>query len=289
MGGYEREYAAGTPAWVDLASPDLVVSARFYGGLFEWDTALRGPAELTGGYLTFQVQGRDVAGIGPLASGDPPAWTTYVVVQDADETEAAVVANGGATLVAPRTVVDAGRTALLADPTGAVFAIWQPGEHQGADLLGATGTLCWTQLASRNIEAAKRFYSAVFSWEGFTTPYETSTYTRFHLDGCEVAGMIEMDRSWPRDLPSHWMAYFAVDDCDEIAERAVELGGDIAVEPYDMTGMGRAAVLGDPHGAVFTVLVPEMSSFKGLALAYDMRTKVAAGDKTEPAEARNRR
>lgn len=289
MGGYEREYAAGTPAWVDLASPDLVVSARFYGGLFGWDTALRGPAELTGGYLTFQVQGRDVAGMGPLAAGDPPAWTTYVVVHDADETEAAVVANGGATLIAPRNVVDSGRTALLADPTGAVFAIWQPGEHQGADLLGMAGSLCWTQLASRNIEAAKRFYSTVFGWEGFTTPYETSTYTRFHLDGCEVAGMIEMDRSWPRDLPSHWMAYFAVDDCDEIADLAIELGGDIAVEPYDMAGMGRAAVLGDPHGAVFTVLVPEMSSFKGLALAYDLRASALSDAKSEPAKAPNRR
>jgi uncharacterized protein len=285
VGGYEREYAAGTPAWVDLASPDMVVSARFYGGLFDWDTARRGPVELTGGYLTFQVQGRDVAGIAPLAGDAIPAWTSYMVVRDADEVEAAVVSNGGATLEAPSDVLDLGRTALLADPTGAVFAIWQPQEYQGADLLGTTGALCWTQLASRNIEAAKRFYNAVFGWQGFTTPYETSTYTRFHLDGCEVAGMIEMDRSWPRDLPSHWMAYFAVDDCDEVAERAIALGGDVAVEPYDMPGMGRAAVLGDPHGAVFTVLVPEMKSFKGLAMAGDMRASTGSlGPEFGPAE-----
>lgn len=288
MGGYEREYAAGTPAWVDLASPDLVVSARFYGGLFGWDTALRGPAELTGGYMTFQVQGRDVAGVGPVAAGEPPAWTNHIIVRDADETEAAVVSNGGATLEAPADVLDQGRKGLLADPTGAVFAIWEPKEYGGADLLGATGSMCWTQLASRNIESAKRFYDAVFGWQGFTTPYETSTYTRFRLDGCEVAGMIEMDRSWPRDLPSHWMAYFAVEDCDETAELAVDLGGDVAVEPYDMAGMGRAAVLGDPHGAVFTVLVPEMSSFKGLALAGEMRSANSAEPEKEKEKDKSR-
>lgn len=270
--GYEREHehAPGTPSWVDLASPDLVVSARFYGGLLGWDTATRGPADVTGGSLAFQVEGRDVAGVAPMAAGavaagEPPAWTVHIAVRDVDDVEGVVVSNGGATLIAPTDVRDDGRMAMFSDPTGAVFGVWQAGNHAGAEMVGVPGAMCWGQLASRSIEAAKRFYGAVFGWQGFTSPYETSTYTRFRLDGREVAGMVEMDRSWPRGLPSHWMPYFAVDDCDGVAAAATELGGDVAVEPYDMPEIGRAAVLGDPHGAVFTVLTPE-AGFKGLQL-----------------------
>lgn len=297
--GYEREsdHAPGTPAWVDLASPDLVVSARFYGGLFGWETATRGPAELTGGYLTFRVGGRDVAGLAPMpaaavAAGEPPAWTLYLAVQDVDDVEATVVSNGGATLVAPADVRGDGRTALFADPTGAVFAVWQAGDLSGVEMVGSPGSLAWCQLASRNIEASKRFYGAVFGWEGFTSPYETSSYTRFRLDGRDVAGMVEMDRSWPRGLPSHWMPYVAVDDCDAVAAAAPALGGDVPVEPYDMPQLGRAAVLGDPHGAVFTVLTAE-ADFQGLRMysgadargALDNRPRV----RSEVDELANRR
>ena len=253
--GYEREHTPGTPSWTDLTSPDLVISARFYGGLLGWDTASRGPADLNSGYLTFRVEGLDVAGLGRLADfDDPPAWTTYFAVQDIQATEAAVISNGGGILVAPTEVPDAGYRALFTDPTGAVFGVWQPGEHQGAELVGSPGAMCWNQLASRNIEASKRFYGGVFGWVGSTTPHETSTYTSFRLDGREIVGMIEMDRSWPRGLPSHWMTYFRVDDCDAAAAQAVELGGEVSVEPDDMPQVGRMAVIGDPHGAVFSIL-----------------------------------
>lgn len=252
--GYEREHAPGTPSWVDLTSPDLVISSRFYGGLFGWETAIRGPAELTGGYLAFQADGSDVAGLARLMADDPPSWTTYFAVRDADEIEAAVVSNGGATLLPPVDLPEIGRMALFIDPPGAVFGVWQPGEVQGAELVGATGSMCWNQLASRNIESSKRFYGAVFGWSSSTTPYETSSYTSFRLDGEDVAGMVEMDRSWPRDLPSHWMTYFGVEDCDATADQAVALGGEVSVEPYDMPHIGRTAVLGDPHGAVFSVM-----------------------------------
>ena len=255
--GYEREHTPGTPTWIDLTSPDLVISARFYGGLLGWDTALRGPAELTGGYLTFQVEGLDVAGLGRHDDDeDPPAWTTYFEVDDLEAVDDAVIRDGGGVLVAPEEVPDAGHRALYTDPTGAVFGVWQPGLLRGAGLVGSPGSMCWNQLASRNIEASKRFYGEVFGWEANTTPYETSTYTSFRVGGREIAGMVEMDRSWPRGLPSHWMTYFRVDDCDAVAAQATELGGEISVEPYDVPQIGRTAVLGDPHGAVFSILTP---------------------------------
>ena len=262
--GYEQEHAPGTPSWADLTSPDLVTSARFYGGLFGWDTAIRGPAELTGGYHSFQVEGSDVAGLGRLVGDEPPSWTTYFAVQDADEIEAAVVSNGGATLSPPVDVPEVGRVALFVDPPGAVFGVWQAGEVRGAELVGTSGAMCWNQLASRNIEASKRFYKSVFGWRvGSTTPYETSSYTQLRLGDRDVAGMVEMDRSWPRDLPSHWMTYFGVDDCDATAKQAVALGGAVAVEPFDMPQVGRTAVLGDPHGAVFSIVTNQSGPIFG--------------------------
>lgn len=257
--GYEREHTPGTPTWIDLTSPDLVISARFYGGLLGWDTAVRGPADLTGGYLSFRVQGLDVAGLGRLDDGEeeePPAWTTYFAVRDIDDVVAQVEANDGRVLQGPVEVPEAGHRALLADPTGAVFGVWQAGGHHGADLIGGPSSMCWNQLASRNIEASKRFYGTVFGWESDTTPYETSTYTSFRADGRDLIGMVEMDRSWPRGLPSHWMTYFRVDDCDAVAAQAAELGGEVSVEPYDMPHIGRTAVIGDPHGAVFSIVTP---------------------------------
>lgn len=258
--GDERDPAPGTPTWVDLASPDLVVSARFYGGLFGWDTATTGPADLTGGYLLFQLDGKNVAGLGRMTDDETPTWTTYVAVADADEAEVAVVANGGITLRAPADVLDAGRSAVFVDPPGAVFGVWQSGKRRGAEVDGLPGTMCWHQLASRNVAAAKRFYGKVFGWAGTTQPYETSSYTMFQHGGRDVAGLVEMDRSWPRGLPPHWMTSFAVDDCDKAVAQAVELGGEVSVEPFDLPDVGRTAVLGDPHGAVFSVLTPVPTS-----------------------------
>jgi uncharacterized protein len=279
--GYEREHTPGTPSWIDLTSPDLVISARFYGGLLGWDTALRGPADLTGGYLTFRVEGLDVAGLGRLAEADdPPAWTTYFAVRDIQATEAAVIGNGGTTLVAPTEVPEAGHVAMFTDPTGAVFGVWQPGGHRGADVVGAPGAMCWNQLASRNIEASKRFYGGVFGWVGSTTPYETSTYTSFRIDGREIVGMIEMDRSWPRGLPSHWMTYLRVDDCDAVAAAVVDLGGDVLVEPDDVPQIGRSAVIGDPHGAVFSILTPN-ERILGLSRRHGDAVAEGDGDETE--------
>jgi predicted enzyme related to lactoylglutathione lyase len=261
--GYEREHAPGTPSWVDLASADLVVSARFYGGLLGWDTAMR-PVDLRAGYMSFQVDGLDVAGLGRLARADePPAWTTYMAVQDIDDVTKAVLDAGGHTMGPAVEESETGRNALFLDPTGAVFGVWQPGERVGVEMSGMTGAMCWNQLASRHAEASKRFYRDVFGWTAVTAApgssgpsHEMTSYTIFRHEGREVAGMIEMDRSWPRGLPSHWMTYFGVDDCDAVAARAAELGGEVSVEPYDVPQIGRTAVIGDPHGAVFSIVTP---------------------------------
>jgi uncharacterized protein len=248
------EHAPGTPSWVDVASPDPDASARFYGGLFGWEAAETGPVEETGGYRMLQRDGRNVAGLGPTQSdGQPAMWTTYVSTDDAEAVTAKVREAGGQVVMEPFDVLGAGRMAVFVDPGGAFISVWQPQTHHGADVVNEANSLCWNELATRDIDQAKAFYRAVFGWEGETNAYGDTSYTEWKLGGRSIGGMIQMNEQWPADVPPHWMVYFAVEDVDAAAKRVEELGGKIAVPPTD-TPAGRFSVVNDPHGAVFSVI-----------------------------------
>jgi predicted enzyme related to lactoylglutathione lyase len=156
-------------------------------------------------------------------------------------------------MLAPMDVLDAGRMAVLVDPVGAVVGLWQPGSHNGAALVSEPGAMTWNELACRDPERAKSFYGNVFGWNAVTHPMGDTSYTEWKLDGRPVGGMVEMNDQWPPDVPPHWMTYFAVSDCDASAERAVALGGTVAVSPTDIP-QGRFAMVGDTHGAFFSIM-----------------------------------
>jgi uncharacterized protein len=246
------EHAPGTPSWVDLGSPDLDASVRFYGELFGWEATEAGPVEETGGYRMFSLRGKWVAGLGPLQEGQPPSWTTYVSVADAAETAEKVQAAGGQTYLAPMDVLDVGRMAIFADPAGAVFAVWQPRAHKGAQVVNEPGALSWTQVNTRDVEGAKAFYGAVFGWGAETSSTGEGTYTEWKLGGRSIAGMLEMGEDFPPEVPPHWLAYFGVADCDAAAAQIEQLGGQVHVPPTDIPE-GRFAVGADPQGASFGV------------------------------------
>jgi predicted enzyme related to lactoylglutathione lyase len=248
------EHAPGTPSWVDLASPDPDASARFYGGLFGWQATDAGPVEETGGYRMLQRDGRNVAGLGPTqGAGQPAMWTTYVSTDDAEGVAARVREAGGQVVMEPFDVLGSGRMAVFADPAGAFISVWQPQSHPGADVVNEPGSLCWNELATRDIEQAKAFYRAAFGWEGETSAYGDTSYTEWKLGGRTIGGMIAMNEQWPAEVPPHWMVYFAVEDVDAAVGRVEELGGKVSVAPTD-TPAGRFAVLNDPHGAVFSII-----------------------------------
>jgi uncharacterized protein len=249
------KYPAGTPSWVDLGSPDPDASASFYGDLFGWTIVEAGPVEETGGYRMCHLRDKIVAGLGPLmGEGQRPSWTTYVSVDDADKTAARVTEAGGQVLVEPMDVMAAGRMAVFVDPTGAMFSIWQPGETIGAQLVNEPGTLCWNELATRDAETAKSFYSHVFDWTWQRMDGDGPEYWMFEVSSRVSGGLMPMvGDMWPADLPSHWMTYFAVDDADVSAARVTELGGSVIVPPTDIPP-GRFAVVNDPHGAAFSIL-----------------------------------
>lgn len=248
-----KEYAPGTPNWVDLQTTDQDAAKRFYGQLFGW-TFNDMPMGDAGGavYSMAQLNGHDVAAIAPLgdqaAAGVPPHWNSYVAVADADQTASLAEKAGGTVFVPAMDVLDAGRMTVFADPTGAAIAAWQAKNHIGATLVNDPGAFSWSELLTPDVPTAAAFYGKVFGWEA--NPVESMPYTEFKLNGQSIAGA--MNPPMP-GIPPVWTTYFSTDDTDATVAKAKELGGSALVEPTDIPP-GRFAVLADPQGAMFNVI-----------------------------------
>lgn len=248
-------YTPGTPCWVDLGTPDIEAAAQFYGGLLGWSVPEGENAEQTGGYRQAMLRGKPVAGVMPLMQeGQPPAWSTYVSVEDADAAAAKVREAGGTVMAEPMDVMELGRMAIFADPTGAVFGVWQPGTFVGAEIVNEPNALVWNELNTRDTGAAKAFYSAVFGWGFEDMEVENvGVYTSLKVGEDTVGGMLDIAGRVPDEVPANWLAYFSVEDADAAVEKLKELGGSVNMEPFDIVA-GRIAVVSDPFGAVFALI-----------------------------------
>lgn len=246
------DYAPGTPCWVDLATDDVAATETFYAGLFGWTRTDLGPD--AGGYGFFELDGRMVAGVGPKQDpAQPAAWMTYVSVTDADATAEKVTANGGTVVAPPMDVMEAGRMAVFADPTGAFFSAWQPRDHVGAGLANQAGALAWNELNSRDLAAAKAFYPAVFGWSAKTEEMAPGmSYTSWQRGDATIGGMLAMPEMVPAEVPSYWLTYFGTPNVDATVAKAQKLGGQVMLAGTDIPP-GRFAVLADPQGAPFAV------------------------------------
>lgn len=248
--GYEQ----GEPSWQDHSSADDAGAARFYTGLFGWECPPGDPQ--MGGYRNCLLNGRRVAGITPqMAPGAPAVWSTYVNVRSAEATASLVTENGGQVLVGPMQVADYGTMGFFIDPTGAAFGVWQPGTHKGAEIRSQPGSVCWYELVTTDIEAAGRFYSAVFGWvaRGHGPAGGPGAYWEIKLGDKMIGGMMAKPPMMPAEVPSHWAVYFAVEDADAAAGRIQELGGRVLMGPTDMPP-GRLAAVEDSTGAMFHIL-----------------------------------
>ena len=150
-------------------------------------------------------------------------------------------------------MLDAGRMALVADPTGAPLALWQPRAHHGADVAGEVGAFCWSELQTRDRAAAAPFYQDVFGWRAEAPFGASASYVRWCCGEQAVGAMVDMPDEIPLQVPANWLVHFGVSDCDDAMARAAALGGVTLVGPAE-TPAGRVGVLSDPAGAVFAVV-----------------------------------
>lgn len=245
-------YSPGTPSWVDHGAKDITASNSFYTGLFGWVAEDQG--DEAGHYTILRKAGKTVAGnMGIMMEGQPSAWTSYVAVENADHTVDKAKTAGAMVFVEPMDVMDIGRMAIFADPTGAAIGIWQPKTFMGAELANEAGSFCWNELNTRDVPSAKPFYREVFGWTPNDLDMDGMSYTEWRLGDKPVAGMMNMPEMVPAEVPAHWLVYFGTDDTDATVAKAAELGATTLVPPTDIPP-GRFAVLMDPDGAAFAVI-----------------------------------
>jgi len=247
------EHKPGLFCWTDLATSDPAGATKFYQSLFGWgshDVPI-GEGEM---YSMQQLRGRDVAAIYRLTvdqkkQGVPPHWFCYFAVRDVDRSASDAGSIGGQIIAPPFDVFDSGRMAVIQDPTGGMFGLWQAGKHIGTQISMEPHVPCWTELLTNDTEKAGRFYTGLFGWGMKESP----EYTEFLHEGNSHAGMMRIREEWG-GMPPTWSLYFLVDDCDAIVASAKRLKGDIMVPPTDVENVGRFSMLQDPQGAVFSVI-----------------------------------
>ncbi len=248
MGKRER-YEPGTFCWVDLSTSDADGAKAFYGELFGWEFE---SDKIPGGgvYTICHVRGDAVAAI-VQQEEQPGHWNSYVTVESADETAAKAKQLGANVLEESFDVMEAGRMAVFADPSGAILCVWQPREHIGARRVNDVGCLCLNQLNTRDPERAAGFYADLFGWE-IAQVADEPPYWGINHKGWLNGGMMKMPDD-DQGVPAHWLVYFVAEDLDAAAGRIGELGGTVMVPPTSVPPEGRILVARDPQGAVFAL------------------------------------
>src|SRR5947209_16221944 len=164
----ERDgFIEGVPCWIDTSHPDPEWVVPFYSELFGWELENVMPSGSDGKYFIGRLRGGDVAALGGQPDGGPRSatWNTYIWVDSADESASKAANAGGEILSEPFDVMDAGRMAVLRDPEGAAFCVWQANRHRGAQVVNEPGSLTFNGLNTRDVDGAKSFYRSVFGWD----------------------------------------------------------------------------------------------------------------------------
>ncbi|MFC9946404.1 VOC family protein [Streptomyces pratensis] len=256
-------FAQSAPCWVDVQLSDLEAGKRFYGGLFGWTFHAGDGMPFADAYS----DGELVAALAAKQDGRmPTTWGVYFSTDDILATVGLIRKAGGQVITDPVRAGGAGVLAQAADPGGAVFGLWQAGERAGFEKRNAPGAFCWTEVHTRQPERVDAFYEAVLGFQGtdIELPGDDGTAEPFRMwspagtepgEDTAVGGRAVIEEAIPAMLPSYFLNYFAVADCDRAVEAAVHLGGRIKSPSQDIP-YGRTAVLQDDQGAAFAVLQP---------------------------------
>jgi uncharacterized protein len=242
----------GAFSWIELSTTDQKGAKAFYPSLFGWtfQDSPMGPDDF---YTMFSLNGK-VSGAAytirkdELAMGVPSHWNLYINVESADDIAKRAGELGAKILAPPFDVYTFGRMAVLQDPTGAVFSIWQSKDHPGIAVKDEPGSLCWADLNTPDPPAAKVFYSKLFGWD--VEPGQDGSGYLHIKNGADYIGGIPPAEHRSANAPPHWMIYFQVADCAASTAKAKDLGARIYMGPMKMEKVGTMTVFADPAGAV---------------------------------------
>jgi uncharacterized protein len=237
-------YPPGTFSWAELVTSDADAAKAFYTALLGWDydDQSAGPDQI------YSMATRDGKHVAALYRDDdqPPHWNCYVTVESADESVAKATAAGGTELHEPFDVMEVGRMAFVADPTGAAIYLWEPRLHVGAQLVNAVGALTWNDLITPDPDAAARFYGELFGWTFEEVP-DVPGYRLIKNGDRENGGAFQR-----QDAPAGWIPYFGHGDVQHAIAEIPGLGGQVLDGPLQIWD-GLVGVFADPQGAPFAL------------------------------------
>ena len=252
------KHQPGMFSWADMPVLDIERAQAFYTGLLnvEASSTPMGPGMA---YVVLNKAGKSCCALYPVTEeqmqqrGGRSWWLSYFTVEDADATAARVKELGGSVMAGPFDVFDAGRLAIIVDPAGAMFAVWQPKQGIGAEVFGEPGALAWNELYTNDVAAATTFYGGLFGWQASPAPSPVGEYTVFSLDGQPACGMMAIREEWG-PVPPNWSIYLAVEDLESSLELVVEMGGKVLYPPMEVENVGRISMIQDPMGAYLSVI-----------------------------------
>jgi len=257
--GEVDNYPSGTFCWIDLGTSDVARAKTFYRGLFGWELEDIPPGE-SGTYTVCRLHGKEVAAIHERSSAEDAEWSSFISVGDAEGATAKASGLGATVIVEPFDVPDAGRMSVIRDPTGASVHLWERRGLIGARLVNEVGTWSWNELVTRDGEAAKSFYGALFDWTADDIPGPIPR-TSFGLGPLLVGGMHAPTEQ--EDDMSRWTISFTVADANDGAALAERLGGKILLPPMQVP-RGSLAIISDPGGASFTLAAVQGGPLRGV-------------------------
>jgi uncharacterized protein len=220
-----EKYPHGALCWADLASTDIPTAGAFYAAVIGWEVRPARDPDADDDFHLFLCGGQDVAALSrPYLPGSLTGWTPYFAVNVVDAVASTAQRLGGTHLRPPHDVIGLGRTATIADPHGAVFAVWQPYTFTGSALAAEPATLHSAQLITHDPGLAVDFYAEVLGREPDTKG---------------PAAMRAAEGETTR-----WHLHLAVSDHAVAAKAARHLGGTVV----DVNVEKRTAELRDPAG-----------------------------------------
>jgi predicted enzyme related to lactoylglutathione lyase len=250
----------GRFVWFEYLTPEPAKAQGFFGELYGW-TKKEMPTPTGGTYTMFAAGDDTIGGYPPRMPGMPPHshWLSHLQVTDARATVAKIKSLGGSIKLEP-VDMGMGTYAVVADPHGAVFALWQPAKAEGTgDFRGKPGAFVWNELSTPDPEKASAFYAAI---GGFTVEKMDmgpgGTYYLLNADGKGRAGMMKQSEG----QPIAWLPYVQVASADTTSAKATKLGAKTIVPPTDIPNVGRFSIFLDSLGAANAILEPHPAAPK---------------------------
>lgn len=243
--------------WYDLFVPDVAQAIQFYSAVTGWTVTPWSMGDGQSPYMMWTNGETPVGGVMTLPDGvtadEPAHWWAHIGTPDVDATHREALALGGASIVPPTDIPVVGRYAILADPQGATFSIYQPSNPPGAPAaMPGVGEFSWHELATTDGPAAFDFYTRLFGWAP-TDAMEMgpgNVYQMFGQGGSTYGAVFTRPHA---DTPPYWLLYVRVADIARALDAVRRGGGQVVRGPMEVPGGSQIAHCVDPQGAPFAL------------------------------------